>query len=94
MSDQTQAYPYLLSGRVQGVGFRHFTRTQAQRMGLTGTVANLDDGRVEIEVEGDPDTLSDFEERIRQGPRAGRVRDVERHEIEPGGRDDFRVVFK
>ncbi len=89
---------YLVSGRVQGVGFRHFTRVQAQNLGLVGTVKNLDDGRVEIYAAGDPEALADFENRVRQGPRTGRVDGLERDDLEydheeDGGRwQDFRVV--
>ena len=41
---------YLVSGKVQGVGFRFFTEDAARREGLTGFVRNLDDGRVEAVV--------------------------------------------
>ena len=43
----------LVSGRVQGVGFRYRTYYLAQNLGLTGWVQNLDDGRVEMELQGD-----------------------------------------
>lgn len=95
MSDSPRAYHYLLSGRVQGVGFRHFTRTRARELGLVGTVANLPDGRVEIEVAGDaPGALEEFDRAVREGPGGGHVEHVEKSEIEPGGWDDFRVVRK
>lgn len=88
------AYRYLLTGRVQGVGFRHFVRTRAQQLGVRGTVANLPDGRVEVQAAADPDTLERFEEKIRQGPPAGRVRDLDRQAVDDAGWDGFRVVFK
>ena len=46
---------YVVSGRVQGVGFRYFTQDTALHEGVTGWVRNLPDGRVEALVEGDVD---------------------------------------
>jgi acylphosphatase len=63
----------LVSGRVQGVGFRFFTEDRARLEGLHGYVRNLDDGRVEIVVEGDSEALERFERAIRRGPPAARV---------------------
>ena len=48
---------FLISGRVQGVGFRYFTQAAAGREGLHGWVRNLPDGRVEVEAEGDADAI-------------------------------------
>jgi acylphosphatase len=42
----------LVSGRVQGVGYRYWVRRQAERLGVTGTATNLRDGRVEVIAEG------------------------------------------
>lgn len=47
-------------GRVQGVGFRYFSVVGARELGLTGWVRNLDDGSVEMEVQGDPDKIDDL----------------------------------
>ncbi len=49
-----------ISGDVQGVGFRYRANYAAQRLGLTGYVRNLYDGRVELEVQGDRDLISRF----------------------------------
>ena len=76
-----RAHRWLISGRVQGVGFRWFTRQQAERLGLSGWAENLPDGRVEIVARGAPDALDEFEEAIRQGPRFARVDDVEKADI-------------
>ena len=67
----------VISGRVQGVGFRHFTREAAVREGITGWVRNLPDGRVEAYVEGEIDAVTRVERTIRQGPRGARVEAVE-----------------
>jgi len=59
---------YLIEGGVQGVGFRYFTSRLANRLGLTGWVRNLPDGRVEVLADGDPALLSQFEAELRRGP--------------------------
>ena len=49
-----------VSGRVQGVGFRYRTKILAEKLGLKGTVCNLDDGRVEIYAQGTEERLEQF----------------------------------
>ena len=66
-----------ISGRVQGVGFRAFTATQASRLGLTGWVRNRFDGTVETVAEGDRGTLEDFLRQLRNGPGPAYVEDVD-----------------
>ena len=78
---------YLVSGRVQGVGFRFFAHTAASREGLHGWVRNAPDGRVEIAAEGDAEALERFERRIRQGPPASRVEAVEVTDVGATGSD-------
>ena len=69
---------YLISGRVQGVGFRYFTEAAAAREGLHGWVRNLPDGRVEIDVEGEAEAMERFERNVSHGPPGARVSDVAR----------------
>jgi acylphosphatase len=71
------ARQYLVTGRVQGVGFRFFTRALAAREGIHGWGRNLKDGRVEISAEGEAEALERFERSIRQGPRGSRIDQVE-----------------
>jgi acylphosphatase len=78
---------YLISGRVQGVGFRFFACGVAAREGLHGWVRNLIDGRVEIAVEGDADALERFESRVRTGPPGARVSEVDVEGAAPTGHD-------
>lgn len=82
MSDP-RAFRLWLSGQVQGVGFRWFTRQMARELGLTGRVRNLPDGRVEVEVTGGSEPLEAFRERLRQGPQGARVAGLEEQEISP-----------
>jgi acylphosphatase len=68
---------FLISGRVQGVGYRYYAQRSAQEMGVAGWARNLDDGRVEVNANGTPAQLEDFEARLRLGPRFADVRSVE-----------------
>lgn len=72
-----EAYVLLVSGRVQGVGFRWFTEREALKRGVQGYVRNLPDGRVEVLAQADTGTLAGFCARLRKGPAAARVDDVE-----------------
>ncbi len=66
----------MISGRVQGVGFRWFTWDAASRDGITGWVRNLPDGRVEALVEGERDAVTRMERSLRSGPASARVEQV------------------
>jgi acylphosphatase len=65
-----------VSGRVQGVGFRWWTRDQADRLGLAGYARNLDDGRVEVVAEGPAADCRELLARLRGPGTPGRVRSV------------------
>ena len=65
-----------VSGRVQGVFYRAHTVDVARRLGLTGWVRNLPDGRVEIVAEGEEDALEKLRVWCRQGPPLAQVREV------------------
>lgn len=67
----------LVSGRVQGVAFRHFAVVEATRLGLRGWVRNLRDGRVEALAEGPPAAIEAFQTWCRAGPPAAEVDRVE-----------------
>ena len=74
----------LVSGRVQGVGFRYFVMRQAQAEELCGYVRNLSDGRVEFILQGDPDSVQKVIGRIRVGPdyaQVGELHLVETQEV-------------
>ncbi|RIH89886.1 acylphosphatase [Calidithermus roseus] len=67
----------LVSGNVQGVGYRAFAQRKAQELGLSGYAENLRDGRVEVVAEGPKEDLEQFLRFLRQGPRLARVEQVE-----------------
>ncbi|WP_242511423.1 acylphosphatase [Pengzhenrongella frigida] len=64
-------------GRVQGVGFRWWTRDQLSRLGLTGSARNLDDGSVEVVAHGDPAAIERLLAALRGPHTPGRVDSVE-----------------
>ena len=74
---------YLVSGKVQGVGFRAFTQALARRLGLKGWVRNLHDGRVEILVSGDEQTLSEFAKQLTKGPPYAKVEKLQTETCSP-----------
>jgi acylphosphatase len=72
-----QRITVLISGRVQGVGYRYFTRKKAFELGLAGYAENLPDGRVEVIAEGEKTSLEHLIHHLRQGPRGARVDHVD-----------------
>jgi acylphosphatase len=72
----TERLRVLVSGRVQGVGFRWATEAKALELGLNGWVRNLPDGRVEAEFEGTAAALDAMEAWCRKGPRMALVDSV------------------
>ena len=66
-----------ISGRVQGVFFRHNTRKKARELGINGWVKNLPDGRVESVMEGEKEKAENLIEWLRKGPIIARVDGVE-----------------
>ena len=84
---------FLVSGRVQGVFFRQSTLEQAHMLKLTGTVRNLDDGRVEVIACGDPSSITQLEQWLHDGPRLARVNHVEiRDRVAQPSFVDFNVI--
>jgi acylphosphatase len=69
---------FLVSGMVQGVGFRWFVARHARSLGLSGYARNLPDGRVEVVASGPAAALPDLEQLLRTGPAYAQVEKVER----------------
>ena len=84
----------VVSGIVQGVGYRAFALHQGSALNLNGYVRNTPDGRVEVEAEGERGDIERLVSVLRQGPRAAEVSDVrvewKEHKGELKG---FRVSF-
>ena len=86
------AHRYIVRGRVQGVGFRWFVEREAHILGISGWVRNNSDGSVEVLAQGTREQLLGLRSRLREGPRAARVDDVEEFEAKPvSGLNTFRI---
>ena len=76
---------FLISGDVQGVGFRFFAQRAAARHQVVGYVKNLDDGRVEALAEGPAQSVEAFKHELATGPRFSSVEHVEEINLDPTG---------
>jgi acylphosphatase len=82
-----------ISGKVQGVFYRDNTRKWASSLGLSGWVRNLLDGRVEVLVEGEKDSVESLERKLKKGPPLSRVEDVRTEWDDYKGEFlDFRIM--
>ena len=75
---------FRVTGRVQGVGFREWTRRTAEGIGVAGSVRNRPDGSVEVQAAGSEEAMGRFETMLAKGPPLARVERVETLSPEPG----------
>ena len=86
------ARKFLISGEVQGVGFRFFAQRSSARHQVRGYIKNLDDGRVEVLAEGSAKAVEEFRLDLAAGPVHSRVENIEELALEPSGRyPAFRI---
>jgi acylphosphatase len=74
------AKKYIVSGLVQGVGYRFFAERVANQLGICGYAKNLSDDNVEVYAIGDEASLEEFKRHLAEGPRSGRVTAIEESE--------------
>ena len=85
---------YIITGRVQGVGFRWFVLRQAKSLELTGWVRNLPDGSVEVWAEGNEGALDSLESLLEKGSAGSLVREVQCCSISVSGRfHNFDITY-
>jgi len=89
------AHRYLVSGIVQGVGFRYFIQDEAERLHLSGFVRNLRDGRVEVYAIGSAENLARLRTIIERGPRGAMVQHVaeESADINAKFAEEFSITY-
>ena len=81
----------IVTGTVQGVGFRFSTEGEADRIGLDGFVRNRPDGSVEVEAEGTPERVAELLAWLGTGPTGARVDGVDVAELAPTGEGGFET---
>lgn len=91
MRDETTAVEVRVTGRVQGVGFRAWTRAEALRRSLTGWVRNEADGSVGAFLQGPEAAVSDMVAALENGPVAARVDGVTVGNAVPNDLPDFSI---
>ncbi|MBN1356000.1 acylphosphatase [bacterium] len=74
---------FIVKGRVQGVGYRYYTRRLAMKLGVSGAARNLPDGTVEVIGRGSSEDLESFYQGLLRGPDASRVETVETRPVDP-----------
>ena len=82
---------WLITGTVQGVGFRYFVQHKATAFGLAGWARNLEDGRVEVYAVGQPERLNDLAAALHKGPNMAEVRSVDESEAEVDSLSSFLI---
>ena len=82
----------VVTGRVQGVGYRFFAERAARELGIRGWVRNRPDGSVEAMAEGEDDAIASFLARLRQGPHGSRVEDLAEEDRAVTGFSSFEIT--
>jgi acylphosphatase len=88
-----KSFQALISGNVQGVGFRYFAVHVAQRLGINGNVRNVASGDVEVNAHGDESNLNEFLKELHVGPSSAEVRDVRVAWSDENGAEDSENGF-
>ena len=91
--NERTAKRFVISGRVQGVGFRYFAQSWANQLSICGYVKNLWSGNVEVYAVGDPVSMEEFKRHLAEGPRMARVRGFEEMD-EPAGEGYTRFAIE
>ena len=89
-----KAFRFIVSGRVQGVGFRWFVLNEATKLGINGTVKNLVDGSVEVFAQAEIDLIYKFKEVLEKGTSFSRVEKVlQTEDVLNNHIKEFKVIY-
>ncbi len=82
----------LIMGNVQGIFFRKYIDDEAKKIGIKGFVRNLDDGSVEVVIEGENKKVDDMVKVCKIGPTYAKIREVKVQDMPHQGFDSFKVL--
>ena len=82
-----------VSGRVQGVFYRAYTKAQAQELGVKGWVRNVPGGGVEAVLEGERQKVGELVSLMKTGPEGSMVSGLELSELKCKGYEDFKIIY-
>ena len=82
-----------VSGRVQGVFYRAYTKTQAQELGIKGWVRNVPGGGVEAILEGERQKVGELVGLMKTGPEGSMISGLELSELKCKGYEDFKIIY-
>ena len=89
-----KTYRILLSGRVQGVGYRYFVEEKSRLFNVKGYVKNTIDNKVEIVCQGKQESLDIFRQQVKKGPAFARVDNISENSIENASiYNDFQIIY-
>jgi acylphosphatase len=89
-----KTYKLIIMGRVQGVGFRYFTRELAAHFSITGWVKNVSNGNVEALLQGHDSIINQMIEKLYEGPAFGNVEMIDKKEINTAKRHHiFEIIY-
>lgn len=80
-----------IKGLVQGLFFRKFVKENADKLGVRGFVRNLEDGRIEIVIEGRDEKVNELLAGCKKGPKHSEIKEIEVEEIKHQGFEDFKI---
>ncbi len=84
-------YRFIVSGFVQGVGFRYFTKREADKLGIKGYAKNLENGSVEVVANVPEKKFEEFYLALKKGSAFSKVREVTYENIEDQEFEDFEI---
>ena len=82
-----------ISGTVQGIFFRRFIKDNADKLGVYGYVRNLEDGRIEIFIEGNQENVDNMIAISKRGPAHSNLRKIEEKEEKFQDFKDFKILY-